>query len=274
VNIKSLIIRITVAIIWGPLVVWLVYLGGLPFFFLTAGIIVISIWELYRMAKIKGAFFQLVPAELLGVGLVFAFYFNPELVPTILFLGISIAFFVEIYHKKGSPILNLSATLFGALFYGVMIGSFVLFRELPRVINVSYVEPGQWLLLLIFSTWVCDTAAYVFGSYFGKHKLMPRISPNKTVEGAVAGFFAAIAIAYVCHLWFVDELALQHSLVIGVIAGSLGQYGDLFESMLKRDADVKDSSQFLPGHGGIMDRFDSLSISAPLVYLYLRFIAF
>jgi len=121
---------------------------------------------------------------------------------------------------------------------------------------------------------VCDTAAYIVGSYLGKHKLIPRISPNKSIEGTVAGFFFALITAYICYITFIQGLRLQDALVIGGIAGSIGQYGDLFESMFKRDAGVKDSSHIIPEHGGILDRFDSLTLSAPVVFLYLSYCAF
>ena len=153
-----------------------------------------------------------------------------------------------------------------------MFGSFLLIRELPLIHNFEYSEAGQWLIMLILVTWVCDTAAYMFGSYLGRHKLMPRISPNKSVEGSIFGFLFAVLAAYVCHIWFIDNLSSLDSMAIGAIVGSFGQFGDLFESMLKRDADIKDSSNLIPGHGGMMDRFDSLTISAPIMYLYLIFV--
>ena len=101
--------------------------------------------------------------------------------------------------------------------------------------------------------------------------LFPRISPKKTVEGGISGFLSAVAVLIVSHLTFFPELALIHAVTLGIIIGTLGQLGDLIESFLKRQTGVKDSSSILPGHGGILDRFDSLIFISPFVYLYIRY---
>ena len=114
----------------------------------------------------------------------------------------------------------------------------------------------------------------MLGSKFGKHKLFPRVSPNKTVEGTAFGFFFALLTAYISQLTFLPEISLVDALVIGVICGSFGQASDLIESLFKRDAGVKDASNLIPGHGGVLDRFDSEILVAPVVYFYLRFVVF
>jgi len=110
------------------------------------------------------------------------------------------------------------------------------------------------------------------GAAIGRHKLFPRVSPNKTWEGAVAGFVFAILSALAARALVLDYLGVGDALVLGGIVGTFGQLGDLFESSLKRDAGVKDSSNLLPGHGGVLDRFDSLLFVAPLAYLYIDYI--
>lgn len=107
----------------------------------------------------------------------------------------------------------------------------------------------------------------------GKHKLFESVSPNKTIEGAVAGFVLATITAYLCQVTFMDQLALLHAMAIGAICGSAGQVSDLTESLFKRDAAVKNASKIIPGHGGFLDRFDSPILAAPAVYFYLRFVA-
>ncbi|MBN1561291.1 phosphatidate cytidylyltransferase [candidate division KSB1 bacterium] len=273
-NLKSFITRLAVAIIYGPLVLFLSWKGGYFLFALVMIVSTFSYWEFVRLAKKKGANAQLVPGEFLALGVVIALYFNIAALIPLLFVGAIFIYFVELYRKKGSAILNISATLFGSLSFSLLFGAFLLIRKLPCVDGFAEHEAGQWLIMLILTTWVCDSAAYIIGSYCGRHKLMPRISPNKSVEGTVAGFLFAILAAFVCHLWFIDTLSSLDSMAIGAIAGSFGQYGDLFESMLKRDADVKDTSKLLPEHGGMMDRFDSLTLSAPVVYLYLVYIVY
>lgn len=119
------------------------------------------------------------------------------------------------------------------------------------------------------SIWICDSAAFFLGTAFGKHKLFPRVSPNKSWEGAIAGFIFAIITMITAKALLLNELTLIDSLIVGIIVGSIGQLGDLVESLFKRDAGVKDSSALIPGHGGILDRFDSLLLTAPAVYIYL-----
>jgi phosphatidate cytidylyltransferase len=126
-----------------------------------------------------------------------------------------------------------------------------------------------WLVVLMLAVWGMDTAAYAVGKAIGKRKLCPSISPGKTVEGAVAALLAPAVVMSVAGHWL--GLPLYHGLILGAGIGVVGQAGDLFESMLKRRAGVKDSGMLLPGHGGILDRFDSLLFAAPLAYFYLSF---
>lgn len=271
-NYKAFAVRTLVAVIFGPLIVLCFWWGHYFLLGLVLLIVLLSYWEYARLVERKTMQAQLVPGLLAVLSGVLLVYFLPSaLVAWIFFFG-TLFFFVEMYRKKGSAVLNLAATFFGSIYFTLFVGSFLLLRQLPALFGLTYDAAGRWMLLIVLGTWLCDTAAYLYGSYFGRHKLIPRISPNKSIEGTIAGFIAAILAAYICHLWFVRDLPLIHSLVLGAIVGSFGQYGDLFESMLKRDVDVKDSSRLIPGHGGILDRFDSLTISIPMAYLYLRFV--
>ncbi len=274
-NLKFFAIRSLVALVFAPLIIIAALVGGPFWLVLVLVVVLLSIFEYMKMAQIKNAFSQLLVAAVASIYIIVSFYLNkPSQIITVLLLTTIVSLFVELYRKKGSATLNTAVTLFNATYFSLLFGSFILIRELPKNIGLSYRSGGEWIVMIILATWVCDTAAYVFGSYFGRHKLIERISPNKTVEGTAAGFIFAILTAYLCHIWFIHDLSLTNSLIIGFITGSFGQYGDLFESMLKRDAGVKDSSNLIPGHGGMMDRFDSLTISAPLVFLYLKFIVF
>lgn len=273
-NIKSFAVRSIIALFFGPLLLFIFWKGGYFLLGLVLLVSVLSYWEFVHLAATKGAFAHLIPGEFVAIAATLSLFFNKGMLIPIILVGVTLIFFIELYRKKGSPVLNIGATLFGSLFFSLFFGSVILIRELPLIYNFEYTEAGQWILMLVLSTWACDTAAMVIGSYFGRHKLMPRISPNKSVEGSVAGFFFAVLVAYICHIWFIDFLSPLDSMAIGAISGIFGQYGDLFESMLKRDAGVKDSSSLIPGHGGIMDRFDSLTLSAPIMYLYLIYVVF
>ena len=134
---------------------------------------------------------------------------------------------------------------------------------------------GGFTVLSVFaSIWLCDSAAYFVGRAIGKHKLFERVSPNKTWEGAIAGLVFAIGGFVLAHHLLLPYLSLRDALVCGGIVGVFGQLGDLGESLLKRDAGVKDSSNLIPGHGGVLDRFDSLLFVSPLIYCYLDFVVF
>lgn len=126
--------------------------------------------------------------------------------------------------------------------------------------GVSSVTGGglAWFLLALFVTWLSDTFAYLVGKTWGRHKLAPRVSPNKTVEGAIGGLAAAAVTAAICDAWFGMNIGLGLAIVIGLVLGAAGQLGDLSESMLKRARGVKDSSNLIPGHGGMLDRIDAL----------------
>ena len=130
--------------------------------------------------------------------------------------------------------------------------------------------PVGWKLVffLLLVVWLGDSGAYYVGKKFGKHKLSPRISPKKTIEGLAGGITTSIIAAIVIHFTFFPEFPLHHAIIAGVILSFAGVVGDLAESMWKRSADVKDSGTLLPGHGGFLDRFDSILFTAPILYCY------
>lgn len=200
---------------------------------------------------------------------------------------------VELFRGKSSPLLSLSTTVFGVLYISVSLGTLVGIRELflkdfplPRFLSlaaaqsseatreISYRWGGYTVISILACIWICDTAAQFVGLKYGKHKLFPRVSPNKSWEGAASGFVAAIAAALLAKYIVLPFFTVGESLVIGFVVGAFGQVGDLAESLLKRDAGVKDSSQIIPGHGGMLDRFDSLLFVSPILYLYFDFVVF
>ena len=126
-------------------------------------------------------------------------------------------------------------------------------------------------MLPLVLVWCCDTAAYGVGKAFGRRRLMPEVSPRKTAEGAWAGLAAAIGAAFLARATFATFLTPWDAAILGVLVGVFGQLGDLVESLLKRDSEAKDTSQLIPGHGGVLDRFDSLFFAAPVAYYYLLY---
>lgn len=308
---ENLLKRIVVAAVAIPVIIMATLWGSYWFLLLIALISSISLYEFYGLMRKKGAY-PLVSLGLLTGLLVnitfiyerlqievYQFFLNYGfplrmfsqlqllLVIEILFVLVVIA--IELFRSKGSASLNIATTIAGVMIISLFFGTLIRLRELfpfgfpvHQFMGSTFASDDQLLrinawggytvLSLFVSIWVCDTAAYFAGSSFGKHKLFPRVSPGKTWEGAIAGLIGAVATMILAQIFFLGYLSMVHALVLGTFVGVFGQLGDLVESRLKRDAEVKDSSSLIPGHGGMYDRFDSLVFLAPIVYLYIDFV--
>lgn len=225
-------------------------------------------------------------------GIAVPFPSQAQLLMIVLLLSTLAAALSALFRGRGPAIAGVSATIAGVVYVSLFFGTFIGLREVftegsfpahrwfggaagagaEGVWETVYRWGGYTVISVLAVIWICDTAAYHTGMAVGRRKLFERVSPNKTWEGAVAGFLAAILAALAAKFLVLEYLAVPHALAVGLIVGTLGQTGDLFESLLKRDAGVKDSSALLPGHGGVLDRFDSLLFTAPAVYLYIDFI--
>jgi len=174
-------------------------------------------------------------------------------------------FIYEMLLNKNSSVLNISYYILGFFWIGICLCS--------SLIYLRGTENGMFLTYLLFlSTWVCDTFAFIFGSKFGNHKILPSISPKKTWVGCFSGFIGVVAIILSLYaLDYTNSFTNINLLMFCLILGIIGQLGDFGESFIKRQADVKDTSNILMGHGGFMDRFDSISFAAPLFYLYILY---
>ncbi len=158
--------------------------------------------------------------------------------------------------------LRLAWLVAGPLYVGGLLAS------LARIHQFEH--GGAWVLLAMWIAWASDTGAYFAGRFFGKHKLAPRVSPAKTIEGALGGLLASLTGALAAHFWFLPTLPLVNALVLVAIANVLGQAGDLVESLVKRSTGVKDSGSILPGHGGMLDRVDALMFTSTACWVYLE----
>ena len=158
-----------------------------------------------------------------------------------------------------------AVTLFGICYVNWLLGYGFWLRDLPG--------GSDWVLLLVWVTWLGETAAYVVGSTLGRTKLAPVISPRKTVEGAAAQLVVSLLAAAVAQVWFFTEIGFGRAVVAGLLLGVVGQLGDLVESALKRSLGIKDTGALIPGHGGLLDRLDSLLFNTPALFYYARFIA-
>lgn len=257
--------RIIAGIFGVPLLLYISYSGGYLLLGLTLILNSIALWEFLSMFERKEIYtikiFTIFAADALLAFSVFSTGISILLFLNILFY-IIIFITIEIFRKEKRNPLNPVISIFG-LFYITV--PFIL-------LNFLQSESFKTIIVIIFVLiWICDSMAYFGGRMFGKHKLSS-ISPNKTWEGSFTGFFFTVIISVFLFYALPTDITLSNTIVIGVITGIFSQTGDLFESMLKRYCGVKDSSDLIPGHGGILDRFDSLIFVVPAIFLYLSFL--
>ncbi|RMF86620.1 MAG: hypothetical protein D6739_02895 [Nitrospirae bacterium] len=243
-------------------------LAPLPLFaLLLAAVIVATQWEYYDLFSGRpehakrplGLGFSAVVALSFYGGLATA-----AATATLATMGM-LTWILFLERNRERAIHTTAITLFGMVYTGWNLGHLMLLRLLPH---------GRGALMLLFlAIWGADTAAYYAGKHLGRHRIFPAVSPKKTWEGSIAGLAAAAAAAALAAAALYPPLAPAPAAGLGLAIGVAGQLGDLFESMLKRSAGIKDSSHLLPGHGGLLDRLDSLIFATPVTYYLLRLVA-
>ncbi|WP_017258020.1 phosphatidate cytidylyltransferase [Pedobacter arcticus] len=176
-------------------------------------------------------------------------------------------FIRELYKKSTLPFSNIAYTFLGLIYAVIPFVFYVSIAFISGTYN-SHLALAFFLML-----WANDTGAYLFGVKFGKHRLFERHSPKKSWEGFIGGIFTSVLVAYIISMFYTDY-AFYHWMAMGLIISCFGTLGDLVESMFKRSIDVKDSGKILPGHGGVLDRFDGLLLSAPVIFVYLYLITY
>jgi phosphatidate cytidylyltransferase len=193
----------------------------------------------------------------------------PGLYLTILIPIAVTIFILELFRLKPDGFSNILHTLLPSIYIAAPFALFICSNELIQLSNQAY--SAQLTLVFFFTLWANDTGAYLDGRSLGKQKLFPKVSPNKTWEGTIGGAVVAVGVAYFCSTFF-ENLSKVEWVIMAVIIVVFGSLGDLVESMLKRSYGVKDSGRILPGHGGILDRFDGLLIASPVVFTFIVFI--
>ena len=244
------------------------------FFLFFASLLILSLWEFYNIFETFGKSPQRVPGIIIGL-FVFVIMFlqangydyNEILLLILGFTGTLFLFINELRQKSVTPFENIAITLLGIVYIAIPISLFwpIAYRE-----NIYQYDPNLILGYFII-IWIYDSMAYLVGVKFGKRKLLARISPKKSWEGAIGGYIFALIASYVLSLYF-KELTLVQWLISATIISVFGTLGDLTESLLKRSVNIKDSGDLLPGHGGLLDRFDALFLAVPALYLYLQFV--
>ncbi len=263
--------------LWGvPLILGLSYLGGYFFLALIFLINGMALWEFYGMYEKQNYHAYRRLGVVVSSALILVTYWaSPELILTFILAMIIVILLRHLRISQPSAALNTSLTTTGILYISAFL-SILLYLRL-HLDDWSGIEApgnlaGKYFVLLWIAIWICDTAAYFGGRLLGKHKLAPLTSPNKTIEGAVFGFIGALLIFGILGPLFVKGMSTLLLWYSGGIVGIFGQVGDLVESRFKRDAGVKDTSSLLPGHGGFLDRFDSLIFVSPFLYIMFSYL--
>jgi phosphatidate cytidylyltransferase len=259
--------RIISALVLIPLAILVVIYAAPVYFLIGIGLIgTACLYEYFGLVRAMGIRVQPLFGYLLFWILLIAFRQDRYPVGILLALAMMAAFLSAIWRKYSvkERALALMAESMG-IFY------LILFLCPAIAVRYDFGERIglQWTVLLLAIIWAGDTVALAAGKTFGKHPFAPILSPNKTNEGAIAGLLGSIAVGAAVRQLFFAELPMHHVIIASILIGIFGQLGDLAESMLKRAAEMKDSSHFIPGHGGVLDRMDSLLFAIPVLYFYL-----
>jgi len=261
-----LLYRFLSALVIVPVSLAAIWFGDPWFSMLIALAALLGAFEFYRMVGRAGGH----PFLILGLVLTLAFVLNahflsPVALPLLLTMTI-IAPLICVVLRQGPAraFQDWAWTVGGILYMGWLLSYFVLLRGLA--------QGREWTILAVFATFACDTAAYFVGRAWGRHKLAPAISPGKTWEGAVGGLLGAVVATVALDLILGLSQGYLRACILGLIIGVFAQLGDLAESLLKRSTGVKDASRLIPGHGGMLDRLDSIVFTGVIVYYYVLFI--
>ncbi len=264
-----------------PILLVFFRLGGIWFFALAELVVLIGIIEFYRMVEAKGLKAQKIIGTVfaLAIGILFYLNVNESIVLFTLILLILAVLGRQLFAKDIPGALTTTGlTIFGVFYVGFLFSHIILLRDWMG--RQGGVDLGLFFIVLVVAiTFLSDTGGFLIGRKWGRHKMTPNISPKKSWEGAagsvVFGVAGAILSKLVFDRWILETgLGLMHCIFLGAILVAAAMAGDVVESLLKRDAGIKDSGTIVPGHGGLLDRLDSIVFTVPVCYYYLKLIAY
>jgi phosphatidate cytidylyltransferase len=255
-----------------PFLVLLISIGGTFWFAVVINVIcIMALWEYFcivlnKNQKISATSFQIL-ALFTGSAILWAAYFHSSnMVLDIIVLNVVISTLISLLKFKSDPSVC-------EIVFKQVIGIIYIPLFLSYIVFIRNGDNGiLWTFLLLTVVFMGDTGAYYLGSYLGKHKLCPAVSPNKTIEGALGGLAANLGSGALIKYFFLPLLPWSLSLLFFLSIGIAGQVGDLFESQLKRVAHIKDSGAILPGHGGVLDRIDAVLFAVPMAYIFKEYL--
>lgn len=262
--------RVAVGAVFGPMLLAVFWVGGLALLVVLSILVAAGVREFYKMQEHKGLQPWSIPGVVASVIWCLAVYYygvSELAVPlAVLLVGI----IATGSANEGSKLANVESTLMGVLYVAVL-GSFAIQIRAGSFPAYTPGETAAFAVLILVAIWISDIFGYFVGRAFGRRHPFPDISPGKTVAGYIGGIVGSVALVLIVakHVAFLDR---TDGIVLGLLVGLGAPAGDLVESMIKRDAGVKDASTIIPGHGGILDRFDSFLFVYPLVYVYVSFV--
>ena len=240
-------------------------------------VVILGLLEFYTITETEECKPQKFTGTILGTLLYllitgFFLFGGPRLLTLFIVVLLPIFFIpiiIELYRKKEKPLINSAVTIFGLIYIALPVSLLIMMND--SIAGTVFHHFPAYLTAYFLITWIYDTGAYLVGKNLGRHKLFERISPKKTWEGTIGGVVVAIA-ATVGFFYISEGIQLIHLLALTGLIILFGTFGDLAESLFKRSLNLKDSGSILPGHGGILDRFDTIFVSAPFVFLYFAFL--
>jgi len=269
--------RIIASIVFLPCFILITRSGGVYFMGLIALVVLTACAEFFTLVRGRGARPWAKTGTIAALGMLAMAFWGQEHHAMLLIGALTAALLVaQLTRRDGhGALLDVASTLLGVVYVGWLGSHFVLLRELPVTTGQPYATGAQAVFLAVSITWAGDTGAYFVGSSLGRTPLLPRVSGKKTWEGAVGGLAAGVVAAFIARATFAPFLpgAILTG-AIGAAVPAVGTLGDLAESLIKRDAHVKDTAPTIPGHGGVLDRFDSLLFTAPILYYFLKLFIF
>ena len=276
-NLSKSVTRLITGVIFGFTALFAIMAGGLYLVALVLAIVILASKEYVKVLQHKG--FRPSSRIIIASSLIFAAlaYFNRFDLVALAFSVCSIMAFMSVLFKGKQPyIANVATTILGFVYCGWFPLHLLFLRDLgSHPVYQGFIkqnvttEGAGYALLLFFAVILTDSFCYYAGSKFGKHKLSKVISPNKTIEGSIGG--TIMCLTFCIAFGLAIQIPWYHCIILGFLIAAFAQIGDLSESMIKRDAGVKDSSNILPGHGGFLDRTDSYILTIPVVHYYLYF---
>ena len=272
--------RLLISLIGIPLLLYIIAKGGFLFFALVVIISIVSINEFYNFPKfsidIITRFFGAISCILFALNYSTVYtpteylpYINKDLIIISLIISFILYIIIELLIPNRRLIETIFYTVFGVVYIPFLLCSLI------AISDFDHLNGSRFTLLLFVTVWMADSTAYFVGNAFGRTKMIESISPKKTIEGFIGGCIGALLCVFIFAYFELINYSLTtlQIILLSISIGIFGQLGDFFESMIKRNYKIKDSSNLLLGHGGFLDRFDSIIISSPLIFIFLRFIS-